>query len=170
MYFAPAPRDCCAAANAAVPAIQFRLVNIALSLPGAVTLGDMRRLFILQMLGSLCSAMQKKGKSPKPPEVVILEVKCQRSVGDVLVDGRVRVQGERPFNKLQLLIDFLGSDKQLMTTKTGEVSGEILDPGEELEFHMRVAEPTGVVYFSLRAEDGNGRDLRVDKAGPYTIE
>ncbi|MBI3210729.1 MAG: hypothetical protein HYZ37_17730 [Candidatus Solibacter usitatus] len=130
----------------------------------------MRSLVVSILLASLCFAAQKKGKQTKPPEVAITEVNCHREGSDVIVDGRVTVTGDRPLKKLQLLIDFLGSDKQLLQTKRGEVDDGILKPGEEAEFHMRVSDPIRAVMYSLRAEEGDGRELRLDKAGPYAIE
>lgn len=114
--------------------------------------------------------MQKKGKSPKPPEVTILEINVHRVESDVVVDGRLQVGPERSLKKLQLLIDFLGSDHQLLQSKRGEVDDGVLQKGEEAEFHLRVTDPTRAVEYTLRAEEGDGRELRVDKAGPYPIE
>jgi hypothetical protein len=130
----------------------------------------MRRYFLLQLLAPLCVALQKKGKSQRLPEVVILEVSCHRTEGDVMLDGKLMVQSEKPVRRLQLRIDFFGSDKQLISSKRGEVSEDELKAGDESEFHMRVSHPPRCVYFSLRAEDKNGRELSVEKAGPFPIE
>lgn len=130
----------------------------------------MRRVLALLMLASLCFAWQKKGKSPKLPELAVLEITCHRADGDVHVDGRLKVQTTKPVQKLQLLVDFLGSDKQLLQTKRGPVDSELLEPGEETEFHLRVSDPVRAVMYTIRAEDGEGRDLRVEKAGPFPIE
>ncbi|MCS7026348.1 MAG: hypothetical protein NZV14_16235 [Bryobacteraceae bacterium] len=130
----------------------------------------MSRILVLLMLASLCSGWQKKGKQPKLPDVALLEITCHRSSGDIFVDGRLRVQSPKPIQKLHLVIDFLGSDKQLLQTKRGPVESEYLEPGEETEFHLRVADPVRAVLYSVRAEDGDGRDLRVEKAGPFPIE
>ena len=101
----------------------------------------MRRLIVLMMLASLCVAWQKKGKGPKVPEVVVIQARCARSDGDVVVDGRLKIQGTRTITKLNLLIDFLGADKQLLQTKRGMVEENELKPGDEAEFHMRIADP-----------------------------
>jgi len=122
------------------------------------------------MLASLCFAWQKKGKSPKLAEVAVVEINCHRADGDVHVDGKLKAQTNKPIQKLQLLVDFLGSDKQLLETKRGPVDTELLEPGEETEFHLRVSDPVRAVLYTIRAEDGDGRDLRVEKAGPFPIE
>lgn len=130
----------------------------------------LRSLIALLILASLCAFAQKKGKSPKPPEVVVMEVTCRRADGDVSVDGRVKILAEKPVKRLNLLVDFLGTDKQLLQTKRGEVDGDLLTAGDESEFHLRVSDPVRAVLYSIRAEDGDGRELRVEKAGPFQIE
>ncbi|HUQ94512.1 MAG TPA: hypothetical protein VM120_22710 [Bryobacteraceae bacterium] len=130
----------------------------------------MGRCLVLLMLASLCFGLQKKGKPPKPPEITMIEVTCHRVAGDVMLDGRLKVSGDKPINKLQLLIDFLGTDGQLLQTKRGEVDSGTLDPNEETEFRMRVSDPIRAVKYALRLEDGNAKELRVDNAGPFPIE
>lgn len=130
----------------------------------------MRRLILLLMLACLCLGWQKKPKGPKPPEVLVLQASCQRAEGDVVVDGRLKIQGTRAITKLSLLIDFLGADKQLLQTKRGMVEESQLKPGDEAEFHMRIADPVRAVLYTLRAEDGDGRDYRVENPGPFPIE
>lgn len=128
-----------------------------------------RRAFLLLLPGSAGLALQKR-KPPKPPEVTVLEIACHREGSDVTVDGRVQATSAKPLKGLQLFFDFLDSGGQLLTTKRGVVESELLAPGEEAEFRLRVAEPTRAVRYTLRAEDGEGRDLRLDKTGPFSIE
>lgn len=126
-----------------------------------------RRRFLLLPLASLCVAAPKKGKSP---EVSVIQVTCRRLGDDVALDGRLKVGGMKPLKKIRLLFDFLGTDRQLLETKRGEVEEDLLAPGEEAEFHVRVADPVRAVLYSIRAEDGDGRELNVDKSGPFPIE
>ncbi len=114
--------------------------------------------------------MQKKGKQSKPTDLRILDATCFRTEGIASVDGKLIVESTRPVQKLQLILDFLNSDRQLLSTKRGEVTEEKLETGEESEFHMQVPTPPRAVYFSIRAEDGGGRDLRVENDGPFEIE
>jgi hypothetical protein len=130
----------------------------------------MNRWSALLLLASLCFAWQKKGKSPKPPDVSVMEASCRRFEGDVLLDGRVRITAEKPVVKLKLLFDFLGTDRQLLQTKAAVIDDETLTAGDESEFHLRVADPVRAVLFSIRAEDGSGRELNLTRAGPYPIE
>jgi len=122
------------------------------------------------LLASLCVAFQKKGKTPKPPEILILEITCHRDNGDVTVDGKLKADGERTLKDVQLIVDFHGTGKQLLESKRGPVDSERLDPGDETEFHLRVADPIRAVGFTLRAEEGDGRDLRIENSGPFPIE
>lgn len=130
----------------------------------------MQRLAVILMLASLCLAGQSKSKASSQSEVQVLEVTCRRQSGDVLLDGRVKNNSLKPLIKLQLLFDFLGTDRQVLTTKRGELEQETLDPGQEAEFHLRVGDPVRAVSYMMRAEDGRGRDLRVENSGPFPIE
>ncbi|MBL8174142.1 MAG: hypothetical protein JNK48_05695 [Bryobacterales bacterium] len=130
----------------------------------------MRRQFLLQMLASLCAAAQKKGKQSKAGDVRILEASCVRIEGEVSVDGKLVVESRRAVPRLHLFLDFINADRQVLTTKRGMVTEETLEAGDESEFHMRVTTPPGSVTFAIRAEDGEGRDLRVENPGPFDIE
>src|SRR5215467_8198630 len=120
----------------------------------------MRCVVALLMLASLCVAWQKKGKQAKPPEVTVIEVNCHRDGSDVVVDGRLKNSHDKPLVKLNLLFDFLGTDKQVLETKRGVVDNERLTPGDDIDFHLRVADPVRAVSFAIRAEERDGRELR----------
>lgn len=131
----------------------------------------MRRYFLMQLLAPLlCASMQKKGKQPKPADVRILAVSGYRVEGEVSIDGKLLVESSRPLRKLRLLIDFINTDRQVVTTKRGEVSEGELEAGDESEFQLRVTTPPGAISFTIRAEDAHKQDLRVESEGPYDIE
>lgn len=124
-------------------------------------------LFALAIL--LCAA-DKKGKQPKGPEIELIEVTCHRSEDRMLLDGRIRNTAERPLNKVQMIFRFMAPGRQVIATKNGPVEDEVIDPGDEAEFHMQVPAPARAVEFDVNAEDGSGRELRFDRTGPFPIE
>src|SRR5258708_33662467 len=104
---------------------------------------------------------QKKGKEAKPPEVELLEATAHRQEGNVIVDARVKNVGDKPIKALRLLIDFIAPDhKQVITTKRGRIDPEMLDPGEEADFHAQIEDPSRATEFQINFEDGNGKYLR----------
>lgn len=109
-------------------------------------------------------------KKHKPPEVEILEASAHRGESDISVDGRLRNSGEKPIKELTLLFDFMAPGRQVITTQKGTIDEEVLEPGKEAVFHMELNAPPRSVEFQINAQDGSGRDLRVAKAGPFTIE
>jgi len=114
---------------------------------------------------------QKKGKDSKPPEVQLLEASARRQEGIISVDARVKNCGEKPIKALQLILDFVASDhKQVITTKRGGIDAEMLDPGEEAEFHAQLEDQVRATEFQVNFEDGNGKYLRTEKTGPFPIE
>ena len=114
----------------------------------------------------LCGAAPKR----KPPDVEVLEVKCQRNEGRVTVDGTVRNSGRKAIANLNLLFDFLTTDDQVVTTRRHGYKDEVLEPGQELGFQLYFADPVRAVTFSMRAESKDGRELRLGNAGPFPIE
>jgi hypothetical protein len=130
----------------------------------------MRAFALILALASLCFPAQKKGKSPRPAEVEVLAAAAYRSEGVVQLDGRIRNAGERPMTKLNLFFDFFGTSNEPITTKRTEVDPEEIAPGDEAEFRVEVGDPVRAVRFQIRAEEGEGRDLKVIKPGPYVIE
>jgi hypothetical protein len=126
---------------------------------------------LLLTLASFSTAAERKRKDPpKPPEIQILEIAALRGEGRVSLDGRVRNSGERPAAGVILIFDFMAPGRQVITTKRGSLETEKLEPGEEAEFHVYVAEPARAVEIRVQAEDGSGRELKVARAGPHPIE
>ena len=122
------------------------------------------------MLASLSFPQDKKRKPPKPPDVLILQLAAHRGDGSISIDGRLRNPSDKPIQGMILLIDFLSSDKVLLTTKKGPVESELIEPGGESDFRLEVGDQGRAITLRVNAEDSNGRDLRVEKAGPYVIE
>lgn len=131
-----------------------------------------RRTFSLLWFASAAGAYgQKKAKDSKPPEVQLMEASAHRSEGSITVDARVKNCGEKPIKSLQIIIDFVASDhKQVITTKRGGVDAELLEPGEEAEFHGQLENAPRATEFQLNFEDGGGKYLRAEKTGPFPIE
>ncbi|MSV28235.1 MAG: hypothetical protein EXQ52_05755 [Bryobacterales bacterium] len=111
-----------------------------------------------------------KKKAPKPPDVEVLEASAHRSDGKITLVGRVRNSGVKPIQGLVLVFDFMAPGRQVVTTQRGGVDEEVLNVTEEASFHMQLNEPPRAVEFRVNAVDEAGRDLRVDKPGPFPIE
>jgi hypothetical protein len=119
---------------------------------------------------TVCVSAQKKGKSGKPPEVELVEISGRRMEGRIAMEGRVKNVGEKPINKLRLLFDFFAPGHQPLETKRGDIETELLAPGEDAEFHWELPDPPRSVEFEIRMMDGQARELRTSKSGPFTIE
>jgi len=100
----------------------------------------------------------------------MIEVASHRSERLITVDGRVGNCGLRPIQKLTLLFHFRATDAQVITTQRGVIGEEVLEPGEDAEFYWQLRDHPRAVDFTIEAVDGSGRDLRVDKPGPYPVE
>ena len=129
-----------------------------------------RAVAVCLMLASLSFPQDKKRKPPKPPDVLILQIAARRDNGIISIDGRLRNPSEKPIQGMILLIDFFSSDKVLLTTKKGPVESELVESNGESDFRLEVSDQGRAITIRVNAEDANGRDLRVEKGGPYVIE
>ncbi|MGH9722528.1 MAG: hypothetical protein ACRD8O_20140 [Bryobacteraceae bacterium] len=128
-------------------------------------------LLILIVIGAVPGAPQaRKGKTPKPPDLEVVECSAHRSDGKIAVDGRVRNSGARPIRGLVLIFDFIATGRAVITTQKGSVDEEVLEPGKESVFRMALTDPVRAVEIRVNAVDRNGRELNVAKAGPFPIE
>lgn len=128
-----------------------------------------RAVFMLLALASLLSPQNPKRK-PKPAEVQVVTASAHRAEGMIAVDGKVKNAGERPVEKLILLFHFIAPNRQVITTQRGGTEPERLDPGQEAEFSLQMADAVRAVSFRIDAEDGEGRELTVRKGGPFVID
>ena len=124
---------------------------------------------VLLALAILLCAEDKKRKPSKDPEIELIEATCQRSGGRVLLDGRIRNTSDRPLRKIVLTFRFMAPGSQVIASKNGPLDQMLLEPGDEAEFHMQVPSPARAVSFDVSVE-ASGRELRLDRSGPFPIE
>lgn len=113
---------------------------------------------------------QDKKKTPKPPDLEVVEVTATRDGGTIVVDGRVKNTGIKPLEKVVIIVDFFAPNKKPMVSKKGPVEIELLEPGEETEFKLAMPDPGQLVAIELQAVDRRERDLRLSRTGPFSID
>lgn len=123
-------------------------------------------LALFALVVSFCAADAMR----KPPDVELLAPIAHHNEDRISLDGHVRNTGEKTIETLTLAFDFLDSDGTLLTTQKSAVEEEVFVPGKELAFHFEVDAPPRAIKFLVNAFDGDGRELRVGKPGPYPIE
>jgi hypothetical protein len=126
----------------------------------------LRVILVLAAVVTSIAAEKKK----KPPDLEVLEAAAHRGESKVAFEGRVRNSGQKPIKELTLLFNFLAPGKQPLTTEKGAIDEEVLEPGQEAAFRMETNDPPRSVQFQIDAQDGSGRELRVAKSGPFSIE
>lgn len=106
----------------------------------------------------------------KKPDVEVLDVKCRRGEQKVTVDGKVRINSEKPLRGLVLEFAFLSDSGEVLTTEKTEVTDETLQKDDEQPFHAETLNPPGAIQYKIRVFTGGDRELRVGNAGPFVIE
>jgi len=127
-----------------------------------------RTLFCSTVLALLLPAQDRK---PKVPELELTQVLIHRIDDQLIaVDGSARNTSTKTYNKLQIVFEFFAPGKQSITIQRGSPEPDVIPPGDLVEFHLQLRAPARAVQVILGAEDGNGRELRVSKPGPYPVE
>jgi Protein of unknown function (DUF2393) len=130
-----------------------------------------RWILALSLLGTaLLLGQNANKKTPKPPDLEILEVTAVRHGDQIHVDGRVKNAGVKPLEKVVVVVDFFAPNRKPMVSKRGPVDAEVLEPGEEADFKLAMNDPGQLVSIELQAVDRRERDLRLSKSGPFSID
>lgn len=129
----------------------------------------MRCIFQISLFAALILSAQDK--KAKPPELEVSQVSCHRIDEQLIaVDGSVRNTGTKAQSRLLIIFEFFAPGKQSITIQKGSPDPDTVLPGDLVEFHLQLRAPARAVQIKIGAEDGNGRELRVGKAGPYPVE
>jgi hypothetical protein len=117
-------------------------------------------LLLLLVTNLFICALLAAEKKAKPPEMEVLDVSVHRREDSVTVDGKVRNCGDKPVKKLVIQIDFLSPEKKVISTRQASIEQEVLQPGEEAEFHAQMPDEARATAYQVNFETGDGRYLR----------
>ena len=126
---------------------------------------DRRSALLTVWTGSLLFAQKQK-----PPEVEILEASARVEDGKVIVDCRVKNVSDKPIRRLTLILEVLDTANRVLTKQQGGIDAPVLEPGEDSLFQAQLAYHARTHAWRVAFEDGSGRDLRAEGAGPFPIE
>jgi hypothetical protein len=125
-------------------------------------------LLALSLLGLTALAQNKK--TPKPPDLEIVEIAAKRRGDEIHVDGKVRNTSDKPLEKVSIIVDFFAPNRKPMVSKRGPVDEEVLEPGDEAVFQLAMDDPGQLVNIEIQAVDRRERDLRLSRTGPFSID
>jgi hypothetical protein len=127
-----------------------------------------RSILLLALCACLVGGQNKK--APKPPDLEIVEVVATRHGDEIHVDGKVKNTSGKPLEKVVIVVDFFAPNRKPMVSKRGPVEAEVLEPDEEADFKLAMADPGQLVNIELQAVDRRERDLRLSRSGPFSID
>ena len=130
----------------------------------------MSRRTLSLLLGTALLLAQGNKKTPKPPDLEVVEVSATRHGDEIHVDGKVKNAGAKPLERVVVIVDFFAPNRKPMVSKRGPVEAEVLEPGEEAEFKLAMSDPGQLVSIELQAVDRKERDLRLSRTGPFSID
>jgi hypothetical protein len=130
----------------------------------------MRSLLLILLAATLGAYQGKKAPQLRPPALEVNDMTAQRDQELLVIDCKLKNTGERPAEKLVVIVDVLDSDKRAITTQKGGSDPESIEPGEQADFNAQMRLPPRAVYVRLSFEDGAGRDIKSNKTGAVAIE
>jgi hypothetical protein len=128
------------------------------------------RILLMALIGLTVCAQGAPQKQKKPTDIEILETRARRTEDKILVDGNVRVSGEKPLRGLVVVFDLISAEKTVVATEKAVLGEDAVDPGQERSYRAATADTFRAVTYRIRAFDTAGRELRVGNGGPFSIE
>jgi len=119
-------------------------------------------------LVTVLAVAQQKPK--KPADVRVLETTARREESKIMLDGKVRVTGEKPLRGLVMVFDFRSPEREVVTAQKTTVDEATLENGQEGAYHVEMADAARAVTYTVRAFDIHDKELRVGNPGPFPIE
>jgi hypothetical protein len=132
----------------------------------------MRIAAILLLIPLLVSAGAKKKERRGKAVVESVEIAVVRPAEErlITIDGRVRNVGSQPIKGLTLVFEALAPEGEIVSRQRGTVDDEVLEPGQESEYHWQMRDEPRAVEIRVHAVDGEDVAVNVEKPGPYPIE
>jgi hypothetical protein len=130
----------------------------------------MRRVLVALMVLAAGLGGADKKKAPKPPDLEVVEAKATRTADSITLDGRVRNTSEKPIAGLVLIFDLIAPGGSVIATQKGPAEDDVVEPGNETTFRVETRDEPRAVQFQVGGEDGTGKELRVVKQGPFSID
>jgi hypothetical protein len=132
----------------------------------------MRYFVVFALLPMLAlGAGGKKSQDSQAPRVEVVEFAVKRTLDRTIeIDGRIRNCGQNAIHKLVLRFKILSPDDDIVATQLGTIAPDVLQAGDEAEFHWQMRDPARAVALRIEAVARYENVIGVDKPGPYTIE
>lgn len=110
------------------------------------------------------------GKTPKTPDVTVVEFSAKHSGELVEIEATVRNSGVKPIAEGVLIFQFFSPQHESLTIQRAQLDDRTLEPGETSTIHAQLEDPVRAVTVEVDATDVAGHVFRVAGGGPFPIE
>jgi hypothetical protein len=125
----------------------------------------------LGLLGVFALALAAPAQERRrPAELTVVEIQARHDGSVIQIDGRVKNVGQRRAGSVTLIVHVLAPGRQTLETREGPLDEDTVEPGEDALFSFETPFPARAIEVRLEAKDSAGRELRLNRAGPYRIE
>lgn len=116
----------------------------------------------------LCVAQDQR--KPKPQTLEVVELQLRRNEDKILIDGKLRNNGDSKLRGVEMTFYFLSSDKKVVSTRRFALDEDELAPGDEAALLLETAFPARTVSMRMEARGRGERWINLSRSGPFLIE
>ena len=109
-------------------------------------------------------------KTRKPPEIVVSELTATRKEELIEIDATFKNPGPKSLEGLNVSFNFFTADHHPVSTQRAKADETMINTGDESQIHAQMPDAVRAVTLEVTATDGSGRELRVGRSGPYSIQ
>lgn len=106
----------------------------------------------------------------RPAELTVKEFNARRDAGLVHIDALLANTGERRAGSVIVVLEFLAPGRQTVSERESPLDEDSIEPGDEVPLSLETPFQPRVVEIRITARDRSGRDIKVNRPGPYRIE
>jgi hypothetical protein len=106
----------------------------------------------------------------RPAELTVNEFHARRDAGLVHIDAVLANTGERRAGSVIVVLQFLAPGRQTVSERESPLEEDSIEPGGEVPLSLETPFQPRVVEIRIAAKDRSGREIKVNRPGPYRIE
>src|SRR5580765_1135626 len=108
------------------------------------------KLSSLALLAFALFAASAQQKPKKASDVAVVETKAVRELTRIMMDGKIRVTGEKSLHGLVIVFYFRSPEKEVVTTQKAVITEDTVEAGYEGVFHSEMADAARAVKYTIR--------------------
>lgn len=121
-------------------------------------------------LASLFLCVAQDQRKQKGALLNVVECKAVRREDSILLDAKLRNDGEESIKNVVLTIYFVGPGKKVVATRKTDIDATDIEPGGEAEISLETPFPARAIALRFETRTRMERWIELKNDGPFPIE